>query len=187
MLVAANFALSGQLAWTPGGSGVAFGRMMQDGIVARYLSDHCPHESLKLCPYRDKLPATADEFLWGNSMFNTLGRFEGTERRDGLHRRAFARRLSGSGRPRPRCERPRSNCVHVATGEGTNGWIPHTYGIIERYIPAQLKPMRAARQQHWDVDFDRDQLAARPRRAGLDAGAGRVCSATRCDAAGVTI
>jgi hypothetical protein len=43
--------------------------------------------------------------------------------------------------------------VHVATGEGTNGWIPHTYGIIERYIPAQLKPMRAARQQHWQLDF----------------------------------
>ena len=37
MLLAANFALSGQLAWTPGGYGVAFGRMLQDGIVARYL------------------------------------------------------------------------------------------------------------------------------------------------------
>ena len=34
--------------------------------------------------------------------------------------------------------------LHVGTGEGTNGWIPHTYGIIERYIPSQLKPMRAA-------------------------------------------
>src|SRR5665213_559417 len=34
MLLAANFALSGQLAWTPGGYGVAFGRMLQDGIVA---------------------------------------------------------------------------------------------------------------------------------------------------------
>src|SRR6185295_19336092 len=32
-------------------------------------------------------------------------------------------------------------------------WIPHTYGIIERYIPAQLKPMRAAHQQHWDINF----------------------------------
>ncbi len=77
MLLAANFALSGQLAWTPGGSGVAFGRMLQDGIVARYLSDHCPKQNFKLCPYRNELPATADEFLWGNSMFNTLGRFEG--------------------------------------------------------------------------------------------------------------
>jgi hypothetical protein len=44
--------------------------------------------------------------------------------------------------------------LHVATGEGTNGWIPHTYGIIERYIPAQIAPMRAARQQHWAVNFD---------------------------------
>ena len=77
MLLAANFALSGQLAWTPGGYGVAFGRMLQDGIVARYLRDHCPQQKLKLCPYRDQLPATADQFLWGNSMFNTLGRFQG--------------------------------------------------------------------------------------------------------------
>ena len=43
--------------------------------------------------------------------------------------------------------------MHVATGEGTNGWIPHTYGIMEHYLPAQLKPMRAAHQQHWDINF----------------------------------
>ena len=77
MLLSANFALSGQLAWTPGGYGVAFGRMMQDGIVTRYLNDHCQTIKLKLCPYRDELPATADEFLWGKSVFNTLGRFNG--------------------------------------------------------------------------------------------------------------
>ncbi len=77
MLLSANFALSGKLAWTPGGYGVAFGRMLQDGIVARYLRDHCPQQKLKLCPYRNELPATADKFLWGDSMFNTLGRFQG--------------------------------------------------------------------------------------------------------------
>jgi hypothetical protein len=43
--------------------------------------------------------------------------------------------------------------MHVATGEGTNGWLPHTYGIIERYIPSQTKPMHAAHQQHWEIDF----------------------------------
>ena len=77
LLLSTNFALSGKLAWTPGGYGVAFGRMLQDGIVAQYLRDHCPKQSFKLCPYRDRLPATADQFLWGNSMFNTLGRFQG--------------------------------------------------------------------------------------------------------------
>src|SRR6202012_2704415 len=79
MLLAANFALSGQLAWTPGGYGVAFGRMMQDGIVTRYLHDHCPQLELKLCPYRDELPPTADDFLWGHSMFDELGRFKGLD------------------------------------------------------------------------------------------------------------
>jgi len=78
MLLAANFALSGQLAWTPGGSAVAFGRMLQDGIVSRYLRDHCPRQHFKLCPYRNELPATADEFLWGDGMFDTLGGFTGS-------------------------------------------------------------------------------------------------------------
>jgi hypothetical protein len=152
MLLLANFALSGQWAWTPGGSGVAFGRMLQDGIVTRYLRDHCPEAKLKLCPYRDELPATADQFLWGNSMFNTLGRFKGMDDEMGfivLHSlaeyplwQAEAALLAAA-----------QQMTDVATGEGTSGWIPHTYGIIERYIPSQIEPMRAARQQHWDVNF----------------------------------
>lgn len=153
MLVSANHALSGKWTWTPGGYGVAFGRMMQDGIVARYLGDHCPREHFKLCPYRNELPATADEFLWGKSMFNTLGRFDGMNEEMGYivvqsladfpaWQAGAALRAMGQ------------QLLHVATGEGTNGWIPHTYGIIERYIPAQVVPMRAARQQHWGVNFD---------------------------------
>jgi hypothetical protein len=152
MLLAANFALSGQLAWTPGGTGVAFGRMLQDGIVTRYLRDHCPQEPLKLCPYRDQLPATADAFLWGNSMFNKLGRFKGMDDEMG-----FIVSHSLADYPLWQAEAAvvatAQQLLHVGTGEGTSGWIPHTYGIIERYIPAQLKPMRAAHQQHWDINF----------------------------------
>jgi hypothetical protein len=152
MLLAANFALSGQLAWTPGGTGVAFGRMLQDGIVTRYLRDHCPQQQLKLCPYRDRLPATADAFLWGNSMFNTLGRFKGMDDEMG-----FIVTHSLADYPlwqaKAAVVATAQQLVHVATGEGSIGWIPHTYGIIERYIPAQLKAMRAAHQQHWDINF----------------------------------
>jgi len=152
MLLSANFALSGELAWTPGGYGVAFGRMLQDGIVTRYLEDHCPEQKLKLCPYRNELPATADQFLWGNSMFNTLGRFQGMNDEMGyiaLHSLADYPLWQAEAAIAATAEQ----MVHVATGEGTNGWIPHTYGIIERYIPAQVAPMRAARQQHWDLHF----------------------------------
>lgn len=152
MLLAANFALSGQLAWTPGGYGVAFGRMLQDGIVGRYLKEHCPQQKFKLCPYRDQLPATADQFLWGNSMFNTLGRFKGLG-----DEMSFIVLRSLAEYPAWQAEAAISGTaqqlVHVATGEGTNEWIGHTYGIIERYIPSQLKAMRAANQQRWRLDF----------------------------------
>jgi hypothetical protein len=152
MLLAANFALSGQLAWTPGGYGVAFGRMLQDGIVKQYLRDHCPQQKLKLCPYRNELPATADQFLWGSSVFNKLGRFTGLNDEMG-----FIVQRSLAEYPLRQAEAAivatARQLVHVGTGEGTNGWIPHTYGIIERYLPSQLKPMRAAHQQHWDIDF----------------------------------
>ena len=152
MLLSANFALSGQLAWTPGGYGVAFGRMLQDGIVKQYLGDHCPQQKLKLCPYRNELPATADRFLWGSSVFNDLGRFKGLNDEMGL----IVRR-SLVEYPLRQAEAAivatARQLVHVGTGEGTNGWIGHTYGIIERYLPAQLKPMRAAYQQHRDIDF----------------------------------
>lgn len=153
MLVAANHALSGQWAWTPGGYGVAFGRMMQDGIVARFLNDHCPRERFKLCPYRNELPATADEFLWGKSMFNTLGRFDGLNEEMGyivVHSLADYPAWQAGAALRAVGQQ----LLHVATGEGTNGWIPHTRGIVERYIPSQAAPMRAARQQHWGVNFD---------------------------------
>jgi hypothetical protein len=152
MLLSANLALSGQFAWTPGGYGVAFGRMMQDGIVARYLKDHCPEQRLKLCPYRNELPATADDFLWGHSMFDTLGRFRGLD--DEMR---FIVRRSLVEHPLWQAEAAlvatARQLADVATGEGTNGWIPHTYGIIERYLPAQVAPMRAGHQQHWDINF----------------------------------
>lgn len=152
MLLSANFAMSGQVAWTPGGYGVVFGRMLQDGIVARYLHEHCPLQKLTLCPYRDQLPATADQFLWGNGVFNALGRFKGLNDEMGfivLHslaeypaRQAEAALIDTA-----------QQLVHVGTGEGVNEWIGHTYGIIERYIPTQVEPMRAANQQRWRLDF----------------------------------
>jgi hypothetical protein len=152
MLLSANFALSGQFAWTPGGYGVAFGRMMQDGIVARYLKDHCPEQRLKLCPYRNELPPTADDFLWGHSMFDKLGRFQGLNDEMG-----FIVQRSLVEHPLWQVEAAlvatAQQLAEVATGEGTQRWIPHTTGIIERYLPAQIAPMRAAHQQHGDIDF----------------------------------
>jgi hypothetical protein len=152
MLLMTNLALSGELAWTPGGAGVAFGRMLQDGIVAQYLRDHCATMKLQLCPYRNELPATGDDFLWGHSMFNTLGRFKGLN-----DEMAFIALHSLADYPAWQAQAALTataeQLVHVATGEGTTGWVPHTYAIIERYLPGQVRAMRAARQQGWEIDF----------------------------------
>ena len=152
LLLAGNYIVAKQIAWTPGGYGIAFGRMLQDGIVARYLDDHCPDARLKLCPYRNELPRDADDFLWGGGPFDQLGRFEGLggemrtivleSLRDYplLQIRAA---LTATGR----------QLVAVSTGEGVRTDIWHTYGIMERYAPSVLLAMRAARQQHGEVGF----------------------------------
>jgi hypothetical protein len=153
MLLGANFAVSGRLAWTPGGYGIVFARMLQDGIVTRYLDDHCAERRLKLCPYRHQLPATADAFLWGDSAFNKLGRFDGL----GEEMRSIVldslveypglqveTALAASAK----------QLVSVATGEGVLTTIWHTYGIVERYTPAVVPAMRAARQQHGELHFE---------------------------------
>ena len=152
MLLAANFALSGQFAWTPGGTGVAFGRMLQDGIVTQYLRDHCPREKLKLCPYRNDLPETADEFLWGDSVFDVLGRFEGLDD-EMAHIVASSLADYPAWQAEAALKATAQQLVHVATGEGTVGWLPHTYSIIKYYIPSQTASMNAAHQQHWDINF----------------------------------
>ena len=70
-----NFAITGQFAFTPGGETFLFGRLVQDGIVQRYLADHCPDQSIRLCAYKDRMPATADEWLWAPG--NPIGELGG--------------------------------------------------------------------------------------------------------------
>jgi hypothetical protein len=153
MLLSANFALSGHLAWTPGGYAIAFSRMLQDGIVARYLRDHCPESKLKLCPYRNELPETADDFLWGKaSVFNALGRFPGMNDEMGF---IVAHSLAEYPlwQAEAAIDATALQLLLVATGENTNRPIPHTHGIIERYLPKQLWLMRAAYQQNAYITF----------------------------------
>ena len=119
-------------------------------------------------------------------MFNTLGRFKGMNDEMGfivLHSLAEYPAWQAEAALAATAQQ----LVHVATGEGTNGWIGHTYGIIERYIPAQLKPMRAAQPAALAARLHRDQPAPRSGRAGLDAAGGDRCSARGLRGAGSTI
>ncbi len=80
-----NLAITGTFAFTPGGSSFVFGRLVEDGIVARYLKERCPDPALRLCAYKDSLPEEADDWLWDhNSPLRKLGGWSGLgdEQRD---------------------------------------------------------------------------------------------------------
>ena len=154
MLLSANFALSGQVAWTPGGFAITFARMLQDGIVTQYLREHCAEQHFKLCPYRDNLPETADDFLWSReTVFNRLGRFRGMNDEMGyiavhalteypLWQAEEALLATGE------------QMLKVATGENTDHpTMMHTYGIFREYLRSQLKVVDAARQQKSFLTF----------------------------------
>lgn len=154
MLFAANFAVAGKLAWTPGGSAIPFGRMLQAGIVTRYLAEHCPDARLpKLCANRDKLPTDTDYFFWGSDLFDQLGRFEGL----GEEMRIVVRE-SITGYPLEQIKAAiigtAEQIVRVASGYGVRTDIWHTYWIIETFAPQSLPAMKAAHQQRGDINFE---------------------------------
>lgn len=75
-----HMALIGKPGFTPGGPVFVFGRLVQDGLAQRYLADHCPDATLKLCAYKDRLPATADDFIWHtDSPFRAIGGWGGAD------------------------------------------------------------------------------------------------------------
>jgi hypothetical protein len=152
MTFAANFAIAGRIAWTPGGYGILFGRMLQQGLVIRYLDKHCATTAFKLCPYRSELPRDADAFLWGESVFNKLGRFDGLS--DEMRTIVLGTLKEF---PREQIEGAISGTIKqlisVGTGEGVVNSVWHTYAIMSRYTPSVVPAMQAARQQQGQISL----------------------------------
>jgi hypothetical protein len=152
LVFATNYAASGWLAWTPGGLSLSFGRMLQDGIVNRYLDDHCPDAKLKLCPYRAELPRNADAWFWGNPTFIKLGRFAGLG--DEMARIALDSMIQYPAMQAETAAKAfAQQIVNVRSGEGVNADIWHTYAIIKRYTPWAAPAMQSARQQAGAIEF----------------------------------
>ena len=151
-----NLVLAGRFVPTPGAMAFVFGRLLQDGIIDRYLLEHCPDPTQPLCYYREELPSTADDFLWDNDdVFVALG---GMERgipamRDAvvgallafpmdnlaLAARAFARQL-----------------VTLETGDSLYNYLTDSTDAITALVPSAAPAMTRAWQQAWPgLDFTR--------------------------------
>jgi hypothetical protein len=152
LLLGANYAVAGRLAWTPGGMALPFGRMLQDGLVARYLAEHCPDARLRLCRHRHELPTDADMFFWGESVFDRLGRFKGLD--EEMRTIAFeSLRAYPAWQAEAALVATARQLVRVATGEGVLPSAWHSQGMIEKHAPKTFAAMRAARQQRGELGF----------------------------------
>jgi hypothetical protein len=152
LVFAANYLIVRQLTWTPGGFALSFGRMLQDGIVKKYLDEHCPTPALQLCAYKSQLPQNADEWFWGSPLFDKLGRFRGLN--DEMEEIALD---SVADYPALEAETALRamlrQLLDVHTGEGVVNTIWHTYGIMKDYTPWALPAVHAARQQKDGISF----------------------------------
>jgi hypothetical protein len=152
MVFAANAVVAKRLAWTPGGFALSFGRMLQDGIVKRYLDDHCPDPKLQLCAYKDELPTDADVWFWGSPLFDRLGRFAGLDAE--MQTIALGSLLEYPAmQVQTAAVATVKQLLSVHTGEGVVDHAWHTYRIIERYTPQLSPAMGAARQQNGELSF----------------------------------
>jgi hypothetical protein len=152
MVFAGNYIVAKELTWTPGGAALSFGRMLQDGIVNKYLDDHCPDPALKLCAYKNELPQDADMWFWGSKLFDKLGRFAGLGKE--MEKIAIESVFQYPGMQiRTAAVAAAKQLAAVHTGEGVVYWVWHTYFIMHDFVPQQEKNMWAARQQRGKISF----------------------------------
>jgi hypothetical protein len=146
-----NLAITGNFAFTPGGSSFLFGRLIEDGIVARYLDERCPDATLRICAYRNELPKEADDWLWTNDTpFYKLGGWQGfgSEEREIIWATLARYPLMHAETAIADSAR---QMFTLKTEVSTHDNAP-TIGTFADHLPQLLPPLLAARQQTDGVD-----------------------------------
>jgi hypothetical protein len=153
VVVASNFAYTQKIFITRAGAVFVFARVLQDGIVMRLLDDTCPQSHYKLCAYKDELPRTADQWLWGKeSPFQKLDRFTGTT--------AESERIlwaSVTRYPLTHLAAASNDSFRQFTMFRTGDQIEPQqwvlYSAMDQLIPNQMRAYLTARQQRQGYDF----------------------------------
>jgi hypothetical protein len=152
LVLSADFIVAKRLAWTPGGFTFSFGRMLQDGIIKKYLDQDCPDPALQLCAYRDELPDDGDEWFWGSDLLDKLGRFAGLGQE--MEKIAVASVIDYPAlQAKSAFVAVAQQLINVHTGEGVLATLWHSYAIMEKFTPQLVPAMRAARQQKDEISF----------------------------------
>lgn len=148
-----NLVITRQFAFTPGGFNFVFGRLVQDGIVTRYLADRCPDPTIQICAYRSSLPGTADDWLWDeDSPIRKLG---GVEKFEPEARRIVIESLTAYPAMNLKAAliATITQFARFATGDGLTPWSWHTQWVFEKFAPGALKHYLASRQARAPFNF----------------------------------
>ncbi len=142
-----HFMLVGKAVYTPGGPVFIFARFVQDGLARKYLAEHCPIEGVKLCALQDRLPKTADEFLWADgSPFKEIGDWDGAKTELGYLVREILKTYPGEA-IRSSLLFTAQQMVLVATGDGLDEYHFHARGVFASLSRSVADQYQAARQQ----------------------------------------
>jgi len=152
-IVTSNFVRTGEVFVSRAGPAFLLGRLVQDGIVKRLLDDTCPASGYRLCEFKDNLPPSADDYLWGNtSPFLSLGGFEGSAAEasriiaESLRRYPWAHVASA-------VDNTVQQFTRFATGDGIEPQHSVLLPILSKVTPQHLVAYGAARQQNGLTTF----------------------------------
>ena len=150
-----NLAITGQFAFTPGGASFLFNRLVEDGLVTRYLDETCPDPTLRLCPYRNQVTTEYDDWLWRNDTpFWKLGGWEGysdEERRIILATIARYPLEHVSNAIRHSADQFVSFATEIATDDDQNAHTTYTFReFLGRLYPALM----TAKQQTGELNVN---------------------------------
>lgn len=146
LIVAANLSLGGPAALSQTSHAFLLARMMQDGLAKRTLDRLCPDPTLKLCALKDRLPTSANDFLWSDSeAFALVGGW--------LDSREEANRIIAASFDLFPAEHVVSavklsvqQLIWFSTGDGLESQA-EPWGVIEAHLPRDFPSYEAARQQ----------------------------------------
>jgi len=158
LIVAGNFVLTGKLFLSKSGSVFLFARLMQDGIVQRLMDDTCPPagtENWRLCNFKNRLPKSANAWLWGErSGFRALGGFT-NERQQQEDRRIILETIKRYPMMHLRAAVSDSllQFLQFKTGDGIEPQLSIQERPFRRVIPEQIPAYLEARQQQGMIRF----------------------------------
>jgi hypothetical protein len=158
LIVAGNFVLTGKFFISKSGSVFVLARLMQDGIVQRLMSDTCPPKGnmdWRLCAYKDRIPKTAEAWLWGEgSSFRALGGFKSEAQQEEGRRIVWE---SVKRYPFMHLRKAVRESLYqffwFKTGDGVEPQQSVLGSVLKRLIPAQMPAYLEARQQRARFHF----------------------------------